>query len=346
MCLDANAVTQAVRKSVSIPGVFNDSTSGNVDAGGSVVGLHGLGGSRLRLQNDTPDILLFDAQGVGVRRPPWRCVNHEAAANVRRVAEVVRADVNDDHGVVRQLLAAGDEAAVREGAVLLEEDNVEEEAEADGEHGLVQDGGDLVLRQAGDETRPHGPHGGHGAGVYGAQQLDLGGRLELPDELCFGAEADGAEACGVEAADDVVAHFLVGHERRGLFAAEEPRLEERRVRVPVLFPDDNVQLFIARRDTQHANAALFEMRRQKRRLCGNTAVGGGLRHDEHEERPLLGLPGLPILLRDVAVVLERVARLKDEGVDVVGGEGLRETVSAEEELGGLNGLRGIQEREV
>lgn len=252
MSFDTNAVTQAVRKSVSIPSIFNDGTSGNVDAGGGVVGLHGLGGGRLRLQDDTPDILLFDAQGVGVRRrrrPPRRRVNHEAAANVGRVAEVVRADVDDDHGVVRQLLVAGDETAVREGPVLLEEDDVEEEAEADGKHGLVQDGGDLVLRQAGDETRPHGPHGGHGAGVYGPEKLDLGGRLELSDELCFGAEADGAEACAVEAADDVVADFLVGHERRGLFAAEEPRFQECRVRVPVFFPDDNIQLCVARRDS-------------------------------------------------------------------------------------------------
>lgn len=250
MSLDTNAVTQAVRKSVSIPGVFNDSTSSNVDTGGGVVGLHGLGGGRLRVQDDAPDVLLFDAQGVGVRRrrPPRRRVNHEAAANVGRVAEVVRADVDDDHGVVRQLLVARDEAAVRESTVLLEQYDVEEEAEADGEHGLVQDGGDLVLRQAGDETRPHGPHGGHGAGVYGPEELDLGGRLELSDELCFGAEADGAEACAVEAADDVVADFLVGHERRGLFAAKEPRLQERCVRVPVLFPDDNVQLFVTRRD--------------------------------------------------------------------------------------------------
>ena len=35
--------------------------------------------------------------------------------------------------------------------------------------------------------------------------------------------------------------------------------------------------------------------------------------DEHEERPLLGLPWLPVCLRDVGVILEGVAGLENEG---------------------------------
>lgn len=330
-------MTKPVCEAIAIPCVLDNRPRRYVYAGRCRVGLESSSRRRLRIQHDVPHMQFLRVQfwvGWGPRlrlrrfpeskkapQAPQQAavarasrrgrVDEEAAADIRRVAQVVGAHVDNDHGFVRQPLPARDEAAVRQGAVLLEEHDVKEQAEADGQQRAVEDARDVVLGKPRREAGPHGADGGDGAGVDGAEEGDLGRGLGLADELGAGVEADGAESRAGEAADDVVPHLLVHHERRGwaslaltvvVGGGEEARGEEGGVGVPVLLPDDDVELRVAAGDAEHAHAALLKVRREEGRLGLDGAGGGGLGHDEHQEGALLGLPWLPVDLGDVPVV--------------------------------------------
>lgn len=89
------------------------------------------------------------------------------------------------------------------------------------------------------------------------------------------------------------------------------------------------------------------MRAEECRLGGNVAcilIDAGL--DNHEKWAFFRLPWLPVLLGDVGIVLECVARLEGESIDVRGDENQGEAISARDKFLEGYGVGRVKEREI
>ena len=110
----------------------------------------------------------------------------------------------------------------------------------------------------------------------------------------------------------------------------------------MFLPHRDFQVLIRGWDPQHAHSTFFEMRREERGSGFDLSiVDFGLHY--HEKGALLRLPGLPVCLADVPVVLERVAWLEGERVDSGLVQSNGEAVAALDELFGLDRDRMIKE---
>ena len=131
MRLDPNPMPDTVRKVLFPAFRRNHLSRRDIDTRGRVSGAELLHAGVLSRQRGE-DVLLEEEVRVGGRAGFGVVVrvrgrDDEGAADVRGVAAVMGADVDEDDGCVCEGLVAGGFAAMGQGGVLVEEDDVEEE---------------------------------------------------------------------------------------------------------------------------------------------------------------------------------------------------------------------------
>lgn len=81
------------------------------------------------------------------------------------------------------------------------------------------------------------------------------------DEFCIGIKVYSFEVIVVKVMDDIVVYFFIGYQNGSFgFVFKEVGFEESCVWVLVFFLDDDVEVFIVRRDVKYVNMFFFKMR--------------------------------------------------------------------------------------